>query len=467
VREIETDLAILGGGPGGYVAAIRATQLGMRVALIEREAIGGVCLNHGCIPAKSLLRSAEVLDLVRRASEFGVEVEGVHARFDAAVKRSGEVVRKVVSGVEYLLERHGVAVLRGEGRFVRPHELLVEPSGDRVRASHVILATGARPFSPWPVDGHRVMTSREALWRPDLPPRVIVVGGGCVGVEFAEVYSSFGAEVTLVERNASLLPDFDRDVSDLLRRALEARGIAVYCGAEVREVLANAEGVKAVLDGHGSHTIEADALLVGLGIRPNTENLGLQEVAVLRDERGFVVTDERGATSAPGVYAVGDVTGRLPLAHVAFAQGTIAAEAIAGMGSRALDLDAVPRAVYTDPQVASVGLSEDAARSAGRDIVVGRFSSAASGAAVVRGSGAGLVKLVIDRASGGILGSHLAGESATELVHEIALGRLLETTPAELVATVHAHPTLAESIREAALDATTGAIHFYRSASGG
>ncbi len=460
----DVDLAILGGGPGGYVAAIRASQLGMRVALVEREAVGGVCLNRGCIPANALLRSAEVLSLVRRAAEFGVDVEGVRASFGPAHARSRRVVEHAVRGVEYLLDSHGVTVLRGEGRLSSRREILVEPSGDRVRAPHVVIATGGRPYSPWPVDGERVLTSREAIERAQLPGRVVIIGGGCVGVEFAEIYATFGAEVTLIERSPGLLDGFDADTAAVLQRALERLGVTVLCGTSATAVRSTdaAAGVTVELGGEASGQVVADAALVALGITPNTGGIGLETVGVALDRRGFVETDARGETTVPGIWAIGDVTGRMPLAHVAFAQGTLAVEAIAGRGPRPLDYAGIPRAVYTHPALASVGLSEAEARARGHAVLVGRFPFSASGAAATLGEPDGFVKLVVEDETWAILGCHVAGEQAPELIHEIAVARTLEATPRELIETVHAHPTLAEALREAALSVTSGAIHYFR-----
>jgi dihydrolipoamide dehydrogenase len=463
VPDTEVDIAIIGAGPGGYVAAIRAAQLGMRVVLIEREAVGGVCLNWGCIPAKALLRSAEILDLVRRASEFGIEVQAVSVHLDAAVDRSNQVVSQAVRGVEYLLNRHGVEVIRGSARLERPNLIRVEPSNHAVRATHTIIATGARPHSPWPVSGDRVMTSREALARRDSPGRLVVIGGGCVGVELAEVYASLGGPVTLIERHDSLLPDFDRDLARPLQQSLERRGVTVRTSSSVRQLREHNDRVVVEIDSPGgTATVEADCALVALGITPNTDGLGLEDMGVELSDRGFIATGPMCETNVRGIYAIGDVTGRLPLAHVAFAQGMIAVEAIAGRSPRPLDYDAVARAVYTHPQVASVGLSEEEARARGRDVAVGRFPFTASGCAIALGETTGLTKIVVDRSTGEIVGSHIVGESAAELIHEIALGRTLETTAAEIVNTVHAHPTLAEAIREAALDVTGDAIHFFR-----
>jgi dihydrolipoamide dehydrogenase len=466
VPPAEPDLAIIGGGPGGYVAAIRAAQLGMRVTLVEREAIGGVCLNWGCIPTKSLLRSAEVLSLVRRASEFGVEVAGVQGSLDAAVARSREVVGRVVRGVEYLLEHHGVTVIRGTARLESPQSLVLDPTGARVRARHVIIATGARPYSPWPVDGVRVITSREALQLHEPPARVIVIGGGCVGVELAQVLATFNGTVTLVERRDSLLPDVDGRVTEVLRHALERQGVRVRTGTTVDHLaVAGGEVTASLSSVTGTERVVADRALVALGIVPNSSGLGLEEVGVQLDDRGFIATNALGETTLPGVYAIGDVTGRLPLAHVAFAQATTAVEAIAGRSPRPLDYGAIPRAVYTHPQVASVGLSEAQAVAEGRQVALGRFPFSANGGAAARAEPEGAVVLVTDADSGEVLGCHIVGDSAAELIHEVALGRTLETTVDEIIATVHAHPTLAEAIREAALATRDGAIHFVQARS--
>jgi dihydrolipoamide dehydrogenase len=462
----EVDLVVIGGGPGGYVGAIRAAQLGMRVTLVEREALGGVCLNFGCIPAKSLLRSAHVLDLARRAGDFGVEVTGVRGDLGAAVGRSHDVVRHVVQGVEFLLEHHVVEVIRDSARLISAHEVRIEGTGDRVRARHVMLATGARPHSPWPVDGHRVLTSREALELPE-PGRIVVIGAGCVGVELAEVYAAFGGHVTLVERHASILADMDPRTTAVLRTALERRGVEIRTSTSVRTVEPSGTGVTVTLERDGAtEQLTADRALVALGITPNSANLGLEALGVPLDERGFVVTDALGATTVEGVWAVGDLTGRLPLAHVASAQATVAVEAMAGLTPRPLDYDWIPRAVYTHPQVASIGLSEAAATAAGHEVAVGRFPFGASGSAIALGETEGLVTIVADRDTREVLGCQVVGETATELIHEIALAHTLETTVDEILGTVHAHPTLSEVVREAALDVTGTAIHFARPSKG-
>lgn len=454
------DLAIVGGGPGGYVAAIRAAQLGMSVAVVEREALGGVCLNWGCIPAKALLRSAELAQLARRGPEFGIRTEGLSFDLGAAVDRSRQVVDHVVRGVEFLLDQHTVTVFRGSARLSAATRLEVTPSGEQIEAAHIILATGGRPRSFWPVDGQRVMTSREVLARRELPSSVVIIGGGCVGLEFADVYRAFGAEVTLLERSERVLDEGDPDASAALSESFRRRGIRIEAGTEVEQLRVEADGVAVTIDSDDGHeVVRADCAIAAVGIEPNSGDLGLEAIAVAVDPRGFVQTDEHGQTSAAGVYAIGDVTGRMTLAHVASAQGVIAVETIAGLDPAPLDYDWIPRVVYTSPQVASIGLTEAAARARG-DVRVGRFPFAANGRAVAMGSTEGFTKLIHDAATGELLGFHAVGPEAGELLAEVALGHTLESTPLEIAQTVHAHPTLGESVREAALAASGDAIHY-------
>ncbi len=460
------DLAIVGGGPGGYVAAIRAAQLGMSVAVVEREALGGVCLNWGCIPAKALLRSAELAELARRGPEFGVRYEGLSLDLGAAVDRSRHVVDQVVRGVEFLLDQHTVTVFRGSARLSAPTRLEVTPSGEQIEAPHVIIATGGRPRSFWPVDGERVMTSREALARRARPASAVIIGGGCVGLEFADVYGAFGAEVTLLERSERVLDEGDPEASAVLTESFRRRGIRVVTDTQVDELRVEADGVAVTIASDGGHeTVRAECAIAAVGIEPNSGGIGLEGAGVALDERGYVQTDELGATSAGGVYAIGDVTGRLTLAHVASAQGVVAVEAIAGLEPTPLDYDWMPRVVYTSPQVAAIGLTEAAARERG-EVRVGRFPVAANGRAVAMGSVEGFAKLIHDAETGELLGFHAVGPEAGELLAEVAVARTLESTPLEIGQTVHAHPTLGESVREAALAASGEAIHYFRAARG-
>ncbi len=457
------DLVILGGGPGGYVAAIRAAQLGMRAALVEREAVGGVCLNWGCIPAKSLLRGAELAALLQEADSFGVHAEGISLDLGRNVAHSRAVVRQIVGGVESLLTSHGVEVVRSAGTLRDAHTVLT--SDGPVRGRNVILAPGARPraIEGIPIDGTRVLDSRAALGSLETPQSVVIVGGGCVGVEFADIYAAFGARVTLVEHSAQLLDGFDEELATRLAESLAARGIEVITGARVAGVVASNGGVRATVTSPGGpRTLEAERALIAIGIVPNTQALGLEVAGVATDERGYITVDARCQTSTAGVYAIGDATGILPLAHVASAQGVLAVEAIAGLEPAPLDYDWMPRAVYCRPQLASIGLTEAAARAGGRNVVVGRVPFASNGKATLLGGSNGLAKLVSDRETGEILGFHAIGEGATELLAEVGVAHALESTTAELGAATHAHPTLSELVKEAALAARGVAVHHYQ-----
>jgi dihydrolipoamide dehydrogenase len=461
----EYDVAVIGGGPGGYVAAIRAAQLGLRTVLVEKEQVGGLCLNWGCIPSKALLHAADVLNLVRRSWEFGIRHENLEADLGVAVDRSRDIVGKFVGGVTTLLAQNGVEVVPGTARFTGPHTLAIEGAGRGIEASNVIIATGARTRSlpGLPVDGDRVLTSREALALREVPASIAIVGGGPIGVEFAYLYRSYGADVTLVEMEPRLLPQEDEDVGRQLERSFAAQGITVRTGTTVESVAPDRDGVTVRLQGGGAwEELRAERVLAGVGFSPNTEDLGLEAAGVALD-RGWVGVDEYGRTSAPGVWAAGDVTGRLLLAHVASHQGVTAVEMIAGRNPPPLDYAQMPRAVYCQPQVAALGLTEAQARERGHEVRVGRFPFRASGKAVATGETEGFVKLVADRETHAVLGVHIVGHGATEMLGEASVAMLLESTTAELAQAVHAHPTLSEAIKEAALAATGEAIHFYTS----
>ena len=457
------DVVVIGAGPGGYVAAIRAAQLGMKTAVVERDELGGICLNWGCIPTKSLLRNAEVLALFRRAEEFGIHVDGLTHDFGAAIDRSRQVASRLTRGVEYLFRKNKVERIAGEGVLRGPGQVEVKGTGQVISAGSVILATGARPRSlpDLPVDGTLVMTSREALERKDLPESVVIIGGGAIGCEFAYLYNAYGVRVTLVELLPHLLPLEDPEVSQQLERAFRDQGITVLTGTKIvgSEASTGASGVALTLETpSGSESVTAAAALVAVGIQGNTEDIGL-EAAGVATERGFIVVDERMQTSVPSVFAIGDVTGRLPLAHVASAQGVAVVESLAGLDTAPLDYALMPRAVYCQPQVASWGLSEEAAKEAGHDVQVGRFPFTANGKALGLGEAQGSVKLVVDARYGAILGAHLIGPDVTELLAELSMTRALEGTADELGAMVHAHPTLSETLKEAALAARGQPIH--------
>lgn len=457
------DVAILGGGPGGYVAAIRAAQLGLRVALVERDRLGGLCLNWGCIPSKALLWNAELVRLFRESEEFGITYDALHIDMAKAVDRSRRVVDRMVKGVEFLLKKHKVAVIAGQGRLKSRTEIAVEPTGEVVQADHVIVATGARARTPpgVEIDGTTVITSREALELRETPASAVIVGGGPVGVEFAYFWRAYGAEITIVELLDRLLPQEDEDVSRQLERAFKQQGIAYRTGARVVGItVANGRATVSVSTNGRNEELSADKVLIGVGMAANTEGLGLEEAGV-ELERGFLRIDEAMRTTAPGVFAVGDVTGKLMLAHVASAQGVTAVEHIAGKAPPPLAYERLPRCTYCQPQVASLGLTEAQARERGIEVKTGTFPYRGNGKAIAMGRIEGLAKLVTDAHTGEIIGWHLIGQDATELLAEAALGSVLEATPRELGWTVHAHPTLSEIVKEAALAVSGEAIHFW------
>ncbi len=456
------DVVIIGGGPGGYVAALRAAQLGMRTALVERDRVGGLCLNWGCIPSKALLWNAEVVNLVREGETWGISYENLRLDPAKAVDRSRKVVDRMVSGVEFLLKKRGVTLVQGTGQLAGGSRVTVSPSGDELQAAAVIVATGARPRSlpGIEVDGEVVITSREALALRETPKRVVVVGGGPIGCEFAYYWRSYGAQVTILEMLDHLLPLEDADVSAHVERAFKKQGIAFRTGAKVTAVERGKSGATVRFSAGGKEeAVEADKVLMGVGFQPNTEHLGL-EAAGVAAERGWIRVDDELRTTAPGVYAIGDVTGRLMLAHVASAMGVYVVERLAGLEPPPIEYEKMPRATYCQPQVGSVGLTEAQARERGHEVKIGRFPFRANGKAVAAEHTDGLVKVVADAKTGELLGVHLVGPDATELLAEATLGVALESTPRELGWLVHAHPTLSEAVKEAALAVDGEAIHF-------
>lgn len=458
------DVVIIGGGPAGYVGAIRARQLGLKVALVERDKVGGTCLHVGCIPTKVLLHTAELLEDIRAASEMGVVADGVRLDYAQVRRRLDRVVTTNFRGVEYLMRKHAVTVFPGEGRLLDPtHVRVTAGDGSRTElaATHVLLATGSRPRSVpgVAIDHDRILDSTDALRLPEVPRSIAILGAGPVGVEFASVFAAFGAQVTLVEMMDSVLPLEDEEVAAVLARALERRGVAVRTGTAVTGARDEGDRVRiAVRTRTGEDALEAEYVLVAVGREPVTDGLGLDAVGLEVSRGGIPVTD-RMQTSVPAVYAAGDVTGGLLLAHVASAQAVLAVEAMAGHAPPPLDPLLMPRATYSIPQVASVGLTERQARAQGREVTVGKFSFTANGRATILGQREGLVKVVADRELGEILGVHLVGPQVSELLPEGVLGRALEATVLELGQAVHAHPTLSEAVREAALAALGRPIH--------
>ena len=459
--ESNYDLVVIGSGPGGYVAAIRAGQLGLKTAIIEKEELGGVCLNWGCIPSKSLLKNAEILSYLNRAEEFGLKMDNFHADYSVAIDRSRKVVDRNTKGVAFLLDKNKVDHIPGTGKIVGAGKVEVAPDGSVLEAKHIIIATGARPRSipPLPIDGEKVITSRESIVLSDLPASIVIVGGGAIGVEFAYIYKMYGVQVTIVEMLPRLVPNEDEDISAQLERAFKRHRIDFLTGAGVTGVDTTGPGVSVTVEKDGApQTLECDKVLVAIGVQPNVEDLGLETVGIATDRTGIIV-DEKMATNVGGIFAIGDVTGKLPLAHVASAQAVLAVENIAGLETQPLDYTYMPKATYCIPQIASFGLTEAEAREQGKEINVGTFNVQANGKALAMGETAGMVKLVVDAKHGELLGGHMIGPEVTELLGELSMTRMLEGTVLELGWTVHAHPSLSEMLKEAALGAQGRTIH--------
>ena len=460
------DLAVVGGGPGGYVAAIRAAQLGLKTAVIERETLGGVCLNWGCIPSKSLLRNAEILSYIHRAEEFGFQFDNFTADYSVAIKRSRRVVARNTRGVAFLLKKNNVEHIEGAGKLKGNGVVEISPAdgsqGKReISAKNIILATGARArtIPPLPIDGEKIITSREAIVLADLPASIVIVGGGAIGVEFAYLYRTYGVEVTIVELLPRLVPSEDEEISPILERSFEKQGINVMTGAGVTAVDTSGSGVKVTIDINGaSQALECEKVLVAIGVQGNMEDLGLEDLGI-ETENSCIKVGGKMTTNVAGVYAIGDVTGKLALAHVASAQGMVAVEHIAGLEPQELDYAMMPRATYCQPQIASFGLTEAQAKEQGHGIKIGTFNVQANGKAGAMGESEGMVKLVVDDRYGELLGGHMIGPEVTELLGELAMTKLLEGTTLELGWAVHPHPSLSEMLKEAALAAQDRVIH--------
>ena len=460
------DVIVVGAGPGGYVCAIRAAQLGLKTAIVERRFLGGICLNVGCIPSKALLRNAEVAHLLReRGKEFGFQVEGLKLDYAAAVKRSRQVSNRLTRGVGFLMKKNSIEVFMGTARFSGAKELTVTgESGEPqiLRGENIVIATGASASMIPGVkpDGERVLTYLEAILQERLPKSAVIIGAGPIGLEFATVWNAYGSEVTVVEMLPRIAPLEDEEVSNELAKAFKKRGVRLLTGTKVEAIESLKTKVKVKIAGEsGEDTLEAEQALVAIGFKPNTQDLGLDVTGVKLDERGFVEIDERMATNVPGIWAIGDVTGKLMLAHVASAMGIICAENIGGVETITLDYEMMPRATYSQPQVASFGLTEAQARERGYEVKVGRFPFQANGKALGLGDYAGWVKLITDAKHGEILGAHLVGPEVTELLPELTLAQMMELTPTEIARNVHAHPTLSEVLMEAAHAAEGHAIH--------
>ncbi|MEU5845995.1 dihydrolipoyl dehydrogenase [Saccharopolyspora shandongensis] len=481
----EFDLLVVGGGPGGYVAAIRAAQRGLAVAVVEKERPGGVCLNWGCIPTKAMLRSAEVYETVLHAADFGVNVENVTVDYDAITRRKSAVVKGLTDGVAGLLKTNGVTVINGHARFTGPTTVDVyatgesplgadgpryaaEPAGaqpiEQVKARDVIIATGSVPVQlPLPgADLPGVITSDGAFGLTEVPKRIAIIGGSAVGAEWATLFATLGSEVSIIEMQKTLVPAEDVEVGKALGRSFTKRGIKVLTEATVSRVDQAADGLRVTVDsaktGQIDRQIDTDVVLVGVGRKPNTANLDLAKTGVATTERGFITVDDKLRTNVEHVYAIGDVTGKALLAHVASHQGVVAAETIAGHHA-AIDYNVIPAATFTHPEIASVGLTEAKAIEAGHEVVAAKFPFAALGRAQSYGDTEGFMKIVAGKKYGEVLGVHIIGRSASDLITEGALAMALEATLDELAETIHAHPTLGEIGMEAAMSALGLPVH--------
>lgn len=461
------DLIVLGSGPGGYVAAIRASQLGLKTAIIEKENLGGVCLNWGCIPTKALLKSAQVFEYINHADKYGLKVTGAKADFDKVVKRSRDVANGMSKGVNFLMKKNSITVIEGYGKIVRGKQVEVEKKDgnkETVSADHIIIATGGRSkeLPHIKIDGKKVIGYREAMTLPKQPKSLVVMGAGAIGVEFAYFYNTMGTEVTIVEfLEQGLLPREDKDVSKELGKIFKRKGMKVLANSSVEKVDSSGKKVKVTIKNRKDESIteiDCDVLLSATGVAANIENIGLETLGIKTD-KGLIEVNEFYQTNIPGIYAIGDVTPGAALAHVASAEGIICVEKIAGHHPTPLDYGNIPSCTYCTPEVASVGMTEMQAKEAGYEIKVGKFPFTASGKAKAAGSPEGFTKVIYDSKYGELLGAHLIGSNVTEMIAEIVAARNLETTGKEIIKSVHPHPTMSEAIMEASAAAYDEVIH--------
>jgi dihydrolipoamide dehydrogenase len=467
---IQYDLIVLGSGPGGYVAAIRAAQLGLKVAIVERENLGGICLNWGCIPTKALLRSAEIFHYMQHAGDYGLTASGITADIAAVVKRSRGVAKQLNQGIGHLMKKNKITVHMGDGKLTAANTIEVtgEKGVETLTAKNIILATGARardlPFAP--ADGKRIWTYRHAMVPPEMPTKLLVIGSGAIGIEFASFYNDMGAEVTVVEMLDRIVPVEDADVSTFLEKSLKKQGMTIMTGAGVESLKASASGVSAsIKDKQGKVTpSEFTHCIVAVGIVPNIENIGLEELGI-KTTKGHIDTDPMCRTNVPGVYAIGDVTAPPWLAHKASHEGVIAAEAIAqSLGNKdvhphAMDVRNIPGCTYCHPQVASVGLTEAKAKEAGYDVKVGNFPFIGNGKAIALGEAEGFIKTIFDAKTGELLGAHMVGAEVTELIQGYTIGKTAELVEIDFMNTVFPHPTLSEMMHESVLGAYGKMLH--------
>jgi dihydrolipoamide dehydrogenase len=462
---MEYDLIIIGSGPGGYVAAIRASQLGMKTAVVEKESLGGICLNWGCIPTKSLLKSAEVYEYVKHASDYGVKIEGSAVPdFGKVIERSRNIAEAMSKGVQFLFKKNKIEVLPGYGRLADKQTVEVtDPNGkkNKYKSNHIILATGARSreLPNLKQDGKKIIGYREAMSLKELPASMVVVGSGAIGSEFAHFYNAMGTKITLVEFMPTLVPLEDEEVSKQLERSFKKAGMTILTSSTVESVDASGDKCKVkIKTAKGNEELEADIVFSAVGITPNLENLGIEELGI-RVDKGKIQVDKFMQTSVQGVYAIGDIVPGPALAHKASAEGILCVEKMAGKNPNPIRYDNIPACTYTHPEIASVGLTEKSAKEAGYEIRVGKFPYSASGKASSAGQKEGFVKLIYDVKYGELLGAHMIGANVTELIAEIVVARNLETTGHEIIKSIHPHPTMSEAIMEASAAAYNEVIH--------
>jgi len=464
-KAYDFDVLIIGGGPGGYVAAIRAAQKGLKTGVIERDALGGICLNWGCIPTKALLKNAELMHYYKRSEEFGFALKGFSFNFGKIIQRSREVAEVNSKGVDFLFKKNKIEHISGTGSLTDEHTVSVKDGKGKevkkVTGDKIIIATGGRtrPFPNVDFDGKKILSSKEAMILKNPPKKMIIVGAGAIGVEFAYFYNSFGTEVHLIEMLPQILPIEDEEIARQLERSFKKQGIKLYTSARVENLKKTKQGVKVTLSGNGKEQeIEGDVALVAIGIMGNVENIGLEKLGI-EVEKNSIKVNKFYQTNVPNIYAIGDVIGAPWLAHVASHEGIIAVDHLRGANPHPMDYTNVPGCTYCQPQVASLGLTEKKAKEAGYELKIGRFPFRASGKARAIGESEGMVKLIFDAKYGELLGAHILGSEATEMIAELGMAKALETTNYEIQHTVHAHPTLSEAVMEAAGDATGEAIH--------
>lgn len=460
------DVTVIGAGPGGYVCAIRAAQLGLKTAIVDKQWLGGVCLNVGCIPTKALLKNAEVAHTLReRGKEFGFSFDNLVLDYAAAVQRSRKISDRLTKGVGLLMKNNNIQVFMGAAKLTARDQIEVtgaDGQTQQIRSKQIVIATGSHTMVPpgWEIDGEKVITYQEAILQERLPGSVIIIGAGAIGVEFASVWSAYGSQITIVEMLPAILPLQDAEISAELDKQYRRRKIKTLAGHRVLSVKKTDTGVEvAVTDGNEEKTLTADQALVAIGFRPNSANLGLEALGVELDKRGYITIDDKMATNVPGIYAIGDVTGKLLLAHTASAQAMVCAEAIAGQKTHALDYKMIPSAVFSHPQVASFGWTEAEAAKEGIEVKVGRFPFLPNGKALGLGENVGFVKIIAEAASGRIIGAHMIGPDVSELLPELTLAANQGLTAAEIGRNVHTHPTLSEVLMEAAHALEGHAVH--------